>query len=123
MSPRRNMRGVFDVRANRDRKGGDRKHMFADPARNLIVVIFGELCGTFMFLLMSYIGTQAALDANTPGETGNPLLPFSLLYIAASFGSALAVNVWVFYRVTGGMFNPAVSLLGTVFFEIRRLLN
>lgn len=31
-------------------------------------------------------------------------------YIAASFGFALAVNVWIFCRVSGGLFNPAVSL-------------
>lgn len=81
-----------------------------DPIRNELVVVFGEFCGTFMFLLMSFIGTQAAIENNSPGNPDAPLFPFSLMYIAASFGSALAVNVWVFYRVTGGMFNPAVSI-------------
>jgi glycerol uptake facilitator-like aquaporin len=33
-----------------------------------------------------------------------------LLYIAFSFGFSLGVNVWVFYRVSGGLFNPAVTL-------------
>ncbi|PNP53886.1 hypothetical protein THARTR1_05703 [Trichoderma harzianum] len=81
-----------------------------EPIRNEIVVVFGEFCGTFMFLLMSFIGTQAALDNNDPANPDAPLFPFSLLYVASSFGAALAVNVWVFYRVTGGMFNPAVTL-------------
>ncbi|KAM0262563.1 hypothetical protein ACHAQJ_001608 [Trichoderma viride] len=81
-----------------------------EKIRNELVVVFGEFCGTFMFLLMSYIGTQAAIDNNSPGNPDAPLFPFSLMYIAASFGAALAVNVWVFYRVTGGMFNPAVTL-------------
>lgn len=81
-----------------------------ESIRNEIVVIFGEFCGTFMFLLMSFIGTQAAIDNNDPGNPNAPLFPFSLMYVAASFGSALAVNVWIFYRVTGGMFNPAVSV-------------
>ncbi|EHK16265.1 uncharacterized protein TRIVIDRAFT_228188 [Trichoderma virens Gv29-8] len=91
-------------------------HRIASPRapregiRNEIVVVFGEFCGTFMFLLMSFIGAQAAIENNDPGNPNAPLFPFSLLYIAASFGSALAVNVWVFYRVTGGMFNPAVSV-------------
>lgn len=35
--------------------------------------------------------------------------PFSL-YIALSFGFSLAVNAWIFFRVSGGLFNPAVSL-------------
>ncbi|KAM0451540.1 hypothetical protein ACHAPV_009969 [Trichoderma viride] len=81
-----------------------------DTIRNELVVVFGEFCGTFMFLLMAYIGTQAAIDNNSPGNPNAPLFPFSLMYIAASFGTALAVNVWVFYRVTGGLFNPAVTL-------------
>ncbi|KAL7794321.1 aquaporin-like protein [Trichoderma ceciliae] len=81
-----------------------------EPIRNEVVVVFGEFCGTFMFLLMSFIGTQAAIENNFPGNPDALLFPFSLMYIAASFGSALAVNVWVFYRVTGGMFNPAVTL-------------
>jgi len=33
-----------------------------------------------------------------------------LLYIALSFGFSLAVNAWVFFRISGGLFNPAVSL-------------
>jgi hypothetical protein len=32
------------------------------------------------------------------------------LYIALSFGFSLAVNAWIFFRVSGGLFNPAVSL-------------
>jgi aquaporin related protein len=31
-----------------------------------------------------------------------------LLYIALSFGFSLCVNVWVFFRISGGLFNPAV---------------
>lgn len=78
-----------------------------DPARKTIVVVAGEFVGTFMFLLMSFIGTQTAIVTNS-ADPDAPLMPFSLLYIAASFGVAVTVNVWVFYRVTGGMFNPAV---------------
>lgn len=100
---------VFDVRGNPLRKGGDRHHLFPDRVRNMVVVLFGEFCGTYMFLLLSFIGAQTALDTNSPGNPSAPLLPFSLMYIAASFGAALAINVWIFYRVTGGMFNPAVS--------------
>lgn len=33
-----------------------------------------------------------------------------VLYIALSFGFSLAVNAWIFFRVSGGLFNPAVSL-------------
>lgn len=36
--------------------------------------------------------------------------PAQLLYIALSFGFSLAVNAWVFFRISGGLFNPAVTL-------------
>lgn len=84
------------------------RHAIPAPTRNLFVVVFGEFCGTFMFLLLSFIGAQTAIVTNDPLDPSAPLLPYSLMYIAASFGTALAVNVWIFYRVTGGMFNPAV---------------
>jgi aquaporin related protein len=77
--------------------------------RHIVVTIFGEFCGTFFFLFLSFIGAQTAIDTNNPGDPEAPLMPFSLMYIAASFGTSLALTVWVFYRVTGGMFNPAVS--------------
>lgn len=32
-----------------------------------------------------------------------------LLYSALCFGFSLAVNAWVFFRVSGGLFNPAVG--------------
>lgn len=109
-----NFRSIFQVRGNDHQRQGNRKHIVPDPARNLLVVVVGEFCGTFMFLLLSYIGAQTALNTNDPGNPDAPLLPFSLLFIASSFGTALAVNVWVFYRVSGGMFNPAVSGLHQV---------
>lgn len=31
------------------------------------------------------------------------------MFIALSFGFSLAVNAWVFFRISGGLFNPAVS--------------
>lgn len=101
------LRSVFDVRGTTWRKQGDRHHRLADPIRNELVVVFGEFCGTFMFLLMSFIGAQTAINTNS-SVPDTPLRPFSLMYIAAAFGASLAINVWVFYRVTGGMFNPAV---------------
>ncbi|KAH0496312.1 hypothetical protein TgHK011_003683 [Trichoderma gracile] len=73
--------------------------------KTALVVAVGEFCGTFMFLLLSFMGAQTALNTS-----GGSLDAPTLLYIASSFGTALAVNVWVFYRVTGGMFNPAVTL-------------
>ncbi|KAF5027718.1 hypothetical protein F66182_202 [Fusarium sp. NRRL 66182] len=85
-------------------------HPIPTRIRNALVIVLGEFCGTFMFLLLSFIGAQTALLTNNPLDPAAPLQPFSLMFIAASFGTALAVNVWIFYRVSGGMFNPAVTL-------------
>lgn len=69
-------------------------------------------CRTTLFLFFSFAAAQTAnekSDTLSPkaGDTQPSLL--QITYIAAAFGTSLAVNVWVFYRVSGGMFNPAVS--------------
>ena len=82
--------------------------------KNHIVAALGELVGTTLFLFFAFAGTAVANipagtgDSNTTtaGDTG-----FSIdvqLYIALAFGFSLMVNVWVFYRISGGLFNPAV---------------
>ncbi|KAL2138322.1 hypothetical protein VTI28DRAFT_6982 [Corynascus sepedonium] len=82
-------------------------------ARNNIVAALGEFVGTFLFLFFSFAGTQVA---NTPPPTApsgsdTPLPNTSnLMFIALAFGLSLMANVWAFYRVTGGLFNPVVAL-------------
>jgi aquaporin related protein len=68
---------------------------------------------TTLFLFFAFSGTQVALlvspasNTNTVGAASDPS---QLLYIALSFGFSLAVNAWVFFRISGGLFNPAVTL-------------
>lgn len=60
----------------------------------------------------AFAGTQVANTPQTAGAappTGPN--PQQLMYIALSFGFSLAVNAWVFYRVSGGLFNPAVGIV------------
>jgi aquaporin related protein len=82
----------------------------ADPARNHLVAMIGEFAGTFLFLFFAFTGTQVAnmssIVRNAEDTTPHPDV---LLYIALAFGFSLAVNVWVFFRISGGLFNPAVS--------------
>lgn len=103
------IQSAADIGGNHFNKNG-RDRPVPSQYKHLSTVIVGEFCGTFMFLLLSFIGAQAAIDNNPPNDgKGGALAPQSLLYIASAFGSSLAINVWIFYRVTGGMFNPAVS--------------
>ena len=79
------------------------------------VAAMGEFVGTTMFLFFAFAGTQVANvgagngDQSTTNEA-NGFSPQVLLYIALSFGFSLMVNVWVFFRISGGLFNPAVTL-------------
>jgi aquaporin rerated protein, other eukaryote len=78
--------------------------------RGHVVAMTGEFVGTFLFLLFALGGTQAVNSAS-PGSVQAPYTadPAKLLYIALFFGFFLAVNAWIFFRISGGFFNPAVS--------------
>lgn len=77
-----------------------------DRLRYNLLCVMGEFVGTFLFLFFSFAGTQVSMTPKPPPDaypnTSN------LMYSALSFGFALTVNVWAFFRVTGGLFNPAV---------------
>jgi aquaporin related protein len=96
-----------------------KQHRFiSNKWRNELVAAAAEFCGTFMFLFFAFGGTQVAntaaiyADQATAGQKNDSITqaPNSsvLLYISLIFGFSLMVNVWVFFRVSGGLFNPAV---------------
>ncbi|KAI8951467.1 aquaporin-like protein [Xylaria longipes] len=94
--------------------GGRRPHILDSvplAIKNHFVAAVGEFVGTFMFLLFAFGGTNAV---NTAPNEGQPedlsANPARLLFISLCFGISLAVNAWVFYRITGGLFNPAVTI-------------
>lgn len=68
----------------------------------------GEFIGTFLFLFFALSGTQVSNDTTAGGLATSSTNINRLLYIALSFGFALAVNAWAFFRISGGLFNPAV---------------
>lgn len=73
-----------------------------------------EFFGTVLFLLFAFGGIQAAtfstLTGVAAGATANPVPTVDqLLFAGLSMGFGLLVAVWLFYRVSGGQFNPAVS--------------
>lgn len=83
--------------------------------RNHVVAMIGEFVGTFLFLFFAFSATQvanASASGNENGDGGLTQVPntSALLYISLAFGFSLAVNAWVFFRVSGGLFNPAVTL-------------
>lgn len=88
--------------------------------RNHFVAMVGEFVGTFLFLFFAFAGTQVAnaaaaavtnSNADTAGATGLAQAPNApvLLYISLVFGFSLAVNVWVFFRISGGEFSTRLQ--------------
>lgn len=60
-----------------------------------------------MFLFFGFAGTEIVMVNSVP--RANEIV--KLLYISVSFGFSLMVNAWVFFRISGALFNPAVSYL------------
>lgn len=84
-------------------------------AKNHFVAFVGEFVGTTMFLFFAFAGTQVAnigagnSESSTTTGEATGFSPNVLLYIALVFSFSLMVNVWVFFRISGGLFNPAVT--------------
>ncbi|KAG4027824.1 hypothetical protein MFRU_026g00060 [Monilinia fructicola] len=89
-------------------------HWMNSDFKNHFVATVGEFVGTTMFLFFAFAGTQVAnIDSNTANTTTGGATGFNIaveLYIAIIFGFSLMVNVWIFFRISGGLFNPAVTL-------------
>jgi len=74
-----------------------------------------------MFLFFAFAGTQVAniqssassASSSTSNTTSRDATGFNIsLYLCISviFSFSLMVNVWIFFRISGGLFNPAVTL-------------
>lgn len=72
------------------------------------MAVSGEFIGTVLFLWFAFAGTQVAAMSN---PSGSVLQPQGIVYISLSFGMSLLVVAWAFYRISGGLFNPAVSTI------------
>ncbi|KAG0275461.1 hypothetical protein BGZ95_008759 [Linnemannia exigua] len=66
------------------------------------VPALGEFIGTAMFLYLAVGGADAVSRGTTEG-TG-------VLGIAFAFGIGLMVTAWAFGRISGALFNPAITL-------------
>jgi len=76
-----------------------------------LVAALGEFVGTFLFLYVAYAGHLMAMSHATDLPPGQSLSSSSVVYIALAYGFSLLVNVWAFFRISGGLFNPAVRQL------------
>ncbi|GJC87488.1 aquaporin-1 [Colletotrichum liriopes] len=75
-----------------------------------LVAASGEFVGTFFFLYFAYAGQLMVILQGAEAAPDGSLSSQGVVFIALTYGFSLLVNVWTFYRVSGGLFNPAVSL-------------
>ena len=68
-----------------------------------------EFIGTVFFLLFGLGGIQAATTESTAANRPSSTLE-QVLYISTCMGLSLLISAWMFFRVTGGLFNPNISL-------------
>lgn len=71
--------------------------------RQHFIAMSGEFVGTLLFLWFSFaIAQTAAMTGGVAGTSSEVVLT------SLGFGFSLLVTVWAFYRISGGLFNPAV---------------
>jgi hypothetical protein len=76
-----------------------------------LVAASGEFVGTFMFLFFCFSGQLMITNQASERSilNGGPSSQ-QAIFTALLYGFSLLVNVWAFYRISGGLFNPAVCL-------------
>jgi aquaporin related protein len=85
-------------------------------ARGHVVAGIGEFIGTTVFIFMAFAAAQVAFVSSNNTKKGNidtsvsSVTPSELLYIALGAAFSLAVTAWTFFRISGGLFNPVVSI-------------
>ncbi|KAI5452324.1 hypothetical protein NCC49_000886 [Naganishia albida] len=82
--------------------------------------MYGEFLGTVVFLMIGMAGVQATVTDLSINQNGNgngtaingsdAARLMGLFYISSAFGISLYATANIFYRFTGSIFNPSVTL-------------
>jgi aquaporin related protein len=83
---------------------GTHKSPFSSQFKEDCYAAFLEFIGTVFFLLLGFGGIQSAATMESIGNLEK------VMYISTCMGLSLLVSAWLFYRVTGSLFNPNISL-------------
>lgn len=97
-------------RSRKDPHQQPKQGSLPSSARKHFIATSGEFVGTFLFLLFAFLGHSMAVSQapNTgPNQTNSNQ---TVIYISMSYGLSLLVTAWTLYRISGGLFNPAVTL-------------
>ncbi|KAL6161445.1 Aquaporin-1 [Exserohilum turcicum] len=84
------------------------------PISTRLISMLSEFVGTFLFMLIG-LGGNSTITNDTAvelqyegGKTSAD--PDKVLVIAVSCGASITVNASTFFRISGGLFNPAVTM-------------
>jgi len=89
--------------------GSERPHEKGNTWKYHFVAMTGEFVGTFLFLYYAYAGHLMIANQASDRGPNNAASAQTVIYISLAYGMSLLVVVWAFYRISGGLFNPAVS--------------
>jgi hypothetical protein len=124
-SPRRPQQSpnppVSPARENNNYDEESNGNMIIDPnarpkVRDHFVAASGEFVGTFMFLFFGFaIHLMAGTRAVTASDAETGANSQTVVFISMGYGFSLLVSAWVWYRISGGLFNPAVCTIVFIF--------
>lgn len=89
--------------------GGEKPHEKGNTMKDHFVAMTGEFAGTFLFLYYAYAGHLMIANQASDSARNGSNSSSTIIYISLTYGMSLLVVVWAFYRISGGLFNPAVS--------------
>lgn len=75
-----------------------------------LVAASGEFIGTVLFLWFAFAWHQVAVLLAAGSSSRGGSSAETVMFISIGYGFSLLVNAWAFYRISGGLFNPAVVL-------------
>jgi len=78
--------------------------------KNHFVAATGEFVGTFFFLFFAFACQLMAFEQASDKAPNGSNSATTTVYIALGYGMSLLVAVWILFRISGGLFNPAVTL-------------
>lgn len=80
----------------------------ARTVKDHFIAASGEFVGTFFFLYFAFACHIMAVDqAGDAAINGGGTASSTVIYISLGYGMSLLVSVWILYRISGGLFNPA----------------
>lgn len=96
------------ARSHTSNHGGKPKRTISTLTGHLVAAV-GEFVGTFMFLYFAFAGQIMLTTQSEPAPNGQSSAQQNI-FTALIYGFSLLVNAWTFYRISGGLFNPAVCI-------------